>query len=120
MINVQATHWADIDRKTWKSLADTIPAVVETNMNLWQHRVNRGAPTPFVPHSFLYAINAMRYARRADGVHAPVEPHEIFTFLVVADNQRQANEKVSAQLAAHGFDPFNFALGSDAAPLILT
>ena len=91
-------------------LSANLPAVLESNFDLWEHRVSRGEKTPFVPHASLFCMEALEYARtETEPGKGRSEPTgKTFSFLVVADCRREAVEKVNAQLAAPGFDPANF------------
>ena len=94
-------------------LTAELPAVLESNFDLWDHRIQRaekGKETPFVSHTSLFCMEALEYARtETEPGKGRSEPTgKTFSFLVVADCRREAVEKVNAQLAAHGFDPANF------------
>ncbi len=110
---IRTSHWADTDRRTMAELTAELPAVLESNFDLWEHRIERaanGEETPFVPHASLFCMEALEYARtETEPGKGRSEPTgKTFSFLVVADCRREAVEKVNAQLAAHGFDPANF------------
>ena len=107
---IRTSHWADTNRQTMAELSANLPAVLESNFDLWEHRVSRGEKTPFVPHASLFCMEALEYARtETEPGKGRSEPTgKTFSFLVVADCRREAVEKVNAQLAAHGFDPANF------------
>jgi hypothetical protein len=107
---IRTSHWADTARQTIAELSANLPAVLESNFDLWEHRVSRSEETPFVPHTSLFAMEALEYERtESEPGKGQSEPTgKTFSFLVVADCRREAVEKVNAQLAAHGFDPANF------------
>ena len=113
---LRITHWHKADLTAWETVSESIPAVIETNLKLWARRIER-KDGPHVPHKYLHAICAHHYAKRADGVFAP--DGEEMTFLCAVESSTEARHKVEAQLAAHGFNPQEWALGSSCAPLIL-
>lgn len=118
---VTETHWAERDRETMAAFAATLPAVLDTSFTLWQHRVDRiPAQTPHVPHALLFSMRAMEYHRTETPTGCSSAPTGTeYQFLVAADDRRQAMAKVHAQLAAHGFDPLLFSIGSTQQLLIL-
>jgi len=115
---LRATHWHKAEIDAWETINKAIPAIVETNLKLWQRRIESKGKVPHVPHKFLFAIDATHYAKRADGVFAP--DGEEMTFLCAAESVTEARAIVAAQLTAHGLNPQEWALGSTCTPLILT
>lgn len=115
---LKETHWHKADVQAWENVAAAIPAVIETNAELWAKRIERREPTELIPHKSLFVIEAERYARRADGVTASTG-HKL-SFMVAADCRRDACECVERQLTAHGFIASQWALASSTVPLILS
>jgi hypothetical protein len=116
---VKNTYWAKADRIRYDDFRSHIPAVVETELHLWQRRVDRNNTTKYLPHSYLYTITALRYAVRADGVFAPVEPNQSMSFLVAAETRRDATERVLTGLVAHGYERSEWAICINGAILVL-
>ena len=118
---IRTSHWANTARQTMAELSANLPAVLESNFDLWEHRVSRGEKTPFVPHTSLFVMEALEYARtEPEPGKGQSEPTgRAFSFLVVADCRQEAVEKVNAQLAAHGFNPANFMQRSSGSRLLI-
>ncbi len=116
-LQVAQTHWAESDKRRWEDFKAELPKVEQTNLELWQLRVDRSAEgkvNPFVPHSYLFNVSALRYSQQkretGETIFAPVEPKQEFSFLVVVDGLPEAREKVFKQLEAHGFTRHEFSL----------
>lgn len=99
-------------------LASFLPEVTESNFDLWQLRVDSTKEVEFRPHTSLWRINAMQYARRDDGVYAPNGLE--FNFLVANDTRKGATDSVEKQLVAHGFASNSFAMCIKGSTLILS
>ena len=114
---LRATHWHKAEIDAWETISNAIPAVIETNLKLWQRRIESKGNVAHTPHKSLFAIDATHYAKRADGVFAP--DGETLAFLCAADSVVEARAIVTAQLTAHGLNPQEWALGSTCTPMIL-
>ncbi len=123
-MNVKTSPWAEGSSQSYDCIASAIPDALNTEFELWQLRVDRKSTTPHMSHSHLFPITAMRYSSqtRSDGlnVFAPVEPNHELTFLVTAENYREAGKKVTAQLVAHGYQAHEWAMRFNRSILVLS
>ena len=119
--NVRNTPWAKQELDAWTSVSDAIPKAMQTGFDMWQRRV--GDPSKArcsFPMRRVYPITALRYETKDDGTFGPIKPCREFTFLVCADTQRQATERVLNDLENHGYSRNEWCLTiSTACPLIL-
>lgn len=119
--SVAKTHWATVE--PLNNLAESLQGVFNTDMELWQKRVDTKGQVPHVPHSYLYPVTALEYAiqdRDGQKINAPVEPRHELTFLVLAESNRDACEKVWKQLEAHGWQKHQWAVWLTTACLVLS
>ena len=121
---IRSSHWAIRDRERFQDMIAALPAVLETEFDLWQMRVDSKAtrpPNEYPKTDFLFIMQAHEYAQKIDERGSVLSPTgRSFSFFVTAKDADKARKLVDAQLDYHGFDHHYFSVSVQVRELILS
>jgi|Laugrespbdmm15sd_2_1035082.scaffolds.fasta_scaffold02596_8 hypothetical protein len=120
---IRSTHWATRDRERFATLIAALPAVLETEFDLWQMRVDSKdtrPPNEYPKTDFFFIIEANEYAQKIDERGSVLSPTgRSFSFIVTAKDGETARKKVERQLDYHGLNHHLFSVSVKVRELIL-